>query len=38
MTWILNDPAAVAIGKRVRLKLQTASDAITLPMFELDPS
>jgi len=35
MTWILDEPASVAIGKRVRLKLQAVSEAITLPMFEL---
>ena len=35
MTWILNDPAAVAIGKAVRLKLTKVTDDVTLPMFEL---
>jgi uncharacterized OB-fold protein len=35
MTWILDAPANVAIGKRVRLKPTSVSETITLPMFEL---
>ena len=35
MTWIVNDPAEVAIGKAVRLTLRKVADEVTLPMFEL---
>ncbi len=35
MTWILNDPEAVAIAKAVRLKPVKVTDEVTLPMFEL---
>jgi hypothetical protein len=35
MTWILNPPDEIKIGKTVRLKPRVVSEKITLPMFEL---
>ena len=36
MTWILDAPEAVAIGRKVRLRPRNVSEEITLPMFEID--